>query len=221
MKNYSITIHYGFKILSTSFWLTYAVLLSSCTNMLPQHEKKALSSSRIQVKLNQYNQSAFKQVEARFFSYQSKELVYRVLSDIEKTPLWLERLDSLEVLEIYNNQHYLLRTTLNSPWPFNNRELITCVNTSFNATVTTITIYSCSERVAENQQYLRLLQVESSWTISELADSRVEIHYKTWLNPSGNVPAFIFNSALMNNAKTSLEKLQLIIEQSSLAQYPY
>ncbi len=143
------------------------------------------------------------------------------MSDIDQTPQWLDRIVSLELLAVYNNYQYLLRSIIDSPWPFKDRETFTCVNTDFTKTIITIKIFSCSKLVSIDAQYLRLLQVESSWTIKEISESLVEISYKTWIDPSGNVPAFIFNSELISNTKDSLNKLQKIIKNSSLGQYSY
>ncbi len=216
-----MTITYRFSVFSVGFLLACILLLSSCVSKLPQQEKTPKSLSPLQVKLSQYQQSDFKQVEATFSTGKSKELVFRVISDIEQTPQWLDRLDSLEILTSYNHHQYLLRTIIASPWPFKDRELITCVNTDFNKTETTIKVFSCSDRVPVDEQYVRILDVRSSWTITETSSSMVEINYKAWLDPSGNVPVFIFNSALIDNAKISLKQLQIIIENASLAQYWY
>jgi len=203
------------------YFLTACILLLASCSTVPPQENSSPSVNRLLVKLTKYKQSAFNQVEARFVTHQSKALVFRVLSDIKKTPQWLDKIKRLEVVAEYNHHQFLLRSIIDSPWPFQDREIITCVNNDFLASVTTINIFSCSERVSIKPQYLRLSQVESSWTIKDLPDSSVEITYKTWMNPSGNVPAFIFNSQLLDTTKVSLKKLQTIIENASLAQYYY
>ncbi|PKG38319.1 hypothetical protein [Psychromonas sp. Urea-02u-13] len=213
------------KILKNCFLFTSITLLAGCA-IVHQEEEVPLKSQQkynpnFQVKLNQYQQSNFKQVEATFFTQQPKELVFRVLSNIEQTSQWLQRLDSLEVLTVYNNHQYLLRTVINSPWPFKNRELITCVDTFFEEDNTTINIYSCSERVESDEVNLRLSQLESSWKITKISDSLVEVNYKAWLDPAGIVPAFIFNSELIDGTKADFIKLQAIINDASLDQYSY
>jgi len=212
---------YFLKILMRGFLPCLILLLPGCI-IIQQEPQEALKiKTASQIKLNQYKQSSFKQVEATFFTYQSKELVFRVLSNIKQTPQWLSRIDNLETLAVYNNHQYLLRTVINSPWPFKKRELITCVDTFFEENITHINISSCSEKVALNGQFVRLLNVESSWTIKKMSNSLVEVNYKTWIDPSGNVPAFIFNSELINSTRADLKKLQAIIENASLEQYSY
>jgi len=210
-----------FKVLQASFLVVSLLLLSSCVITHREVDKQVKTTADLQVKLNQYKQSNFKQVEATFFTQQSKALVFRVLSDIKQTSQWLKRVESLQVLAVYNNHQYLLRTVINSPWPFQDRELITCVDTFFEEKLTTIKIFSCSDKVPIDDQYQRLLHVESSWQIKEVSDSLVEVNYKTWIDPAGVVPAFIFNSELINNTKVDFKKLQTIIENASLAQYAY
>jgi uncharacterized membrane protein len=209
------------KIYTGFFGLLTLMMLAGCASQPKQQQQVQQLNAHIQVKLNHYQQSDFKQVEATFYTHQPKALVFRVLSDIKQTSQWIEKLESIEVLYVYNNSQYLLRTTINSPWPFQNRELITCVDTFFEEKVTTITIYSCHERVAINDQYLRLTHAKSSWRLTEAADSRVEVNYKTWIDPAGYVPAFIFNHELIKNTKIDLKKLQRIIENAAMAQYAY
>lgn len=209
------------SIISVCFLLVSTLWLSGCANVQLQQKKVAESMASVQVDLKQHKQSDFKQVEARFYTYKSKELVFRVLSNIKQTSQWLQRLDSVEVLTVYNNQKYLLRTIINSPWPFKNRELITCVNTSFEETIITINIVSCSEQVATNDLYVRVSQVESSWVIKKRSDSLVEVNYKTWIDPAGNVPAFIFNNELVDSTERDLKKLNAIINDASLEQFSY
>jgi hypothetical protein len=191
--------------------------------MIVQQKEKieAELKADIKVELKQYKQSDFKQVVATFFTHQSKELVFRVLSNIDQTQKWLERVKVVEVLEIYNNQHYLLRTVISTPWPFKDRELITCVETTFNELITTINIMSCSERVPIDTLYLRLPQVESSWKIRKITNSLVKVEYQTWLDPAGNIPVFIFNNELIESTQADLKKLQRIIEDASLEQFAY
>jgi len=168
--------------------------------------------------------SEFKRITANFTSPKSKELVFRVLSDLKRTSLWLAEIDSIETLAVYNNSQYLLRTIINSPWPFQPRELITCVDTSFEPNVTTITVVSCSERWPINKQYVRVKALSSSWRIVDISDTSeagVRITYRAWLEPQGNVPAFFFNQQLVSKTEASLSKLQEIIQASHLSQYSY
>lgn len=212
--------HY-LKISRICFFGVSTLLLSSCVAVPLQGKESPKSKHKIQVELTRYKQSDFKQVEATFFTEKSKQLVFRVLSNVEKTSQWLDRVESVEVLNAYNNHQYLLRTIINSPWPFKDRELITCVNTFFDENITTINIFSCSDRVPKNDLFVRILQVESSWTIKRVSASLVEVNYKAWLDPEGYVPGFIFNRELIKNTNTDLKKLYLIINNASLQQYSY
>lgn len=201
--------------------LASILFLCSCIIVHKEQEQVAKISTEIQVQLHQYKQSDFKQVEATFLTHQSKALVFRVLSDINKISQWLQQAKSIEVLAGYNNHQYLLRMLINSPWPFKNRELITCVNTFFDKNITTIKIFSCSDRVPINDRYVRLQHIESSWKITKISDTLVKVHYKAWLDPEGVVPAFLFNSKLIDSTEVDLKKLQIMINNASIEQYSY
>lgn len=199
------------------------LLLSGCvstdnkqkTNRVHNQQDNAL------LQLKQYQDSDFNEVEVSFYSQQSRALIFRVLTDIDKTPLWFKRVQKLEVLEVYNNQSFLLRTIISTPWPFKDRELISCVNTVFAETSTTINIHACSERVKQSDKFLRLTQMQSSWQLTQIDDQLVKVNYKIWLDPQGHVPAFIYNRELKANTLTDMKKLQTVINQASIQDYPY
>jgi len=200
------------------FILSWA--MSGCTTT-PEQDVEPHNTATVLVGLESVADSGFKRVSARFTSHKSKALVFRVLSDLKRTPLWLEEVDSIETLAVYSNSQYLLRTIINSPWPFRSRELITCVDTSFEPSVTTITIVACSERWPIDKQYVRVDALRSSWRIENSSDSSVSINYRAWLEPQGNVPAFLFNQQLAGRTDKSLRKLLKMIQDSDLSQYSY
>lgn len=204
-------------------WFTLALFLMGGCALIEQEQQRSEDKAQAdtQLQLTQYQQSSFKQVEVTFFTTQSKELVFRVLSDIENTSKWFERIKELEVLEVYSNQEYLLRTLIAAPWPFKDRELITCVETQFEPLVTRIIIKSCSERVELDDNFLRLVNMQSSWEISKINAGLVKVNYKTWLDPGGHVPAFIYNRELVTNTGGDMERLQTIINNASMQQYSY
>ncbi len=211
------------KNLYTSLLLVSVSLFMGCATISPAPkaviEPKSMTS--LQVSLNAYPQSSFKQVQAKFFTRQSKELVFRVLSDVAKTPQWLSPVASVEMVTMYNNRQFLLRTVLDSPWPFKQREIVSCVNSTFAETRISIKIESCSDRLPLADKFVRLTQLKSSWNIRTISEYLVEINYKTWLDPSGNVPAFIFNNELIGTSTTALKKLQEIIKKAKLDDYDY
>jgi len=175
----------------------------------------------LQVYLSTYPNSDFKQVNATFNTNKSKEVVFRVLSSLEKTTQWLEEIEQIEALSIYSNSQFLLRTLINSPWPFKQRELISCVKTSFEDTVTIIDVTSCSERWPLSNNYVRVSEVASRWVITATSNSTSQVNYQTWLDPQGLVPAFFFNQQLKKSTEKSLKKLQKIIATATLDQFSY
>ena len=193
----------------------------SCATHQRHSSNQVLSQpvEQLLVQLYDYPNSDFKQVTARFTTPKSKELVIRVLSSLEHTSQWLEEVASIETLVMVSHSEFVLRTVLNSPWPFKQRELISCVTTNFEPQVTTINIESCSDRLALNEQFVRITDLKSRWVITATSKSSVVVNYQTWLDPAGAVPAFFFNLQLEKTTVKSLNRLQKVIEQASLDQY--
>jgi len=190
--------------------------LPSCAIFSPQNIQ-SIKENSLRVSLESQQGSAFKRVTATFTTTRSKDVVFRVVSDLAKTPQWIPEVSSITPLKIYNNNDFLLRTVLNSPWPFMPRELITCVHTIFKPERIIIDIKSCSDGFAIDGQYVRVEQLNSRWTITQVSSKEVEIQYQAWLDPQGYVPAFFFNNELKNSSTRSFQLLRKIIEETDLS----
>jgi len=171
-------------------------------------------TTSLSVSLTPKQGSEFKRVTVKFTTKKSKELVFRVVSDLTKTAQWITEVSTIIPLKTYSNNHFLLRTVLDSPWPFLQRELITCVSTKFDPKSTIIDVVSCSQRHPLDSQYVRVSQLQSRWMINQVNQEYVEVNYQTWLDPKGFVPAFFFNRALESSTTASFKRLQQLIENA-------
>lgn len=189
------------------------VSLSYCVNIPQASLNHSTTLSRISL-VNKVG-SDFHQINATFQVTGDKTTAFKVISDLSTTKEWLPEVESIQTLEIYDFNNFLLRTVLDSPWPFKQRETITCVSTAFDEEEIRIDIKSCPQRYPANESYVRVEQLKSSWRIKQLANNTVEIDYQTWLDPKGYVPAYFFNQQLLTRTKNSLNKLQTIINDTS------
>ncbi len=197
------------------------VTLISCSSVQDKPSNVALLDANFTVELTQYQQSSYKQIEAKFSTEQSLQLVFRVISDLELTTQWFDYLKEIETLKMYSNNQFLLRSVINSPWPLTAREIITCVDTDFEAQTISIRVNSCSEKHPINDAFVRVIDAKSTWTLQQQASGRVLISYEAWLDPSGNIPALFYNQQLIDSTTDSFQKLIKLIEASSLNQYDY
>ncbi|WP_261842341.1 START domain-containing protein [Aliamphritea ceti] len=170
--------------------------------------------------VNDQEYSPFKQVRAHFIVKKPPTLVFRVLSDLQLTPSWFSYLRTLDTLEIYSPRSFLTRATLESPWPFLPRDLISCVTTHFAEQQITIKLKDCYDKYPLQERSLRITASDSQWIITKLGeDTRIE--YQAWTDPGGNVPAFVYNSLLIDTTQETLNKLKQIINARSLSDYSY
>ncbi len=197
------------------------ILLPGCTSLQKQprttSDKLTLKTN---IQLSSVENSPFKQVNVQFYSSQPKQLVFRVIADLSKTVDWFDNLESIETLQTYSNTDFLVRSVINSPWPFKARELITCVATDFATNQTRIKISACSDRIEQDANLIRITQAESSWLIEEQA-GLVKISYKAWINPAGKVPIALFNQQLVYSTRKSINKLRILIAKASPENYSY
>jgi len=187
--------------------------LSHCVNTPhsnPQHTKIPATH----ISLVNVEDSDFHQINATFQVKSDRATAFKVISNLSATKDWLPEVVSIQTLEIYDFNNFLLRTVLDSPWPFKQRETITCVSTTFEQHTTAIDIKSCPKRYPVNKNYVRVEHLKSSWRIKQLDNNNVEIDYQTWLDPTGYVPAYFFNQQLLTRTTRSLKKLQTLINDA-------
>lgn len=187
--------------------------LNYCAN-IPRSNLQQTKSPIAKIALVNVQDSDFHQINATFQVKSDKATTFKVISNLSTTKQWLPEVASIQTLKIYDFNNFLLRTVLDSPWPFKQRETITCVSTIFDEKTTHIDIKSCTKRYPVNESYVRVEHLKSSWRIKQLTNDIVEIDYQTWLNPAGNVPAYFFNQALFKQTKKSISKLQTLINST-------
>ena len=194
------------------------LFLSACSTFVNDTSSQ---NGELRIALTSYPGSSFKQVQAVMTVEQSSDLVFRVLSDIKRTPSWFDRLEQMHNLAFYDVNNFLVQALLDSPWPFKDREIISCVGTEFGERQTRIEIRSCNERHRQTQGYLRVERARSTWILTPLADGKTEIQYRAWLEPGGWVPAWFFNTQLRSNAAKTLTALRKELALSKREDYAY
>ena len=201
--------------------LTTSLMLNGCGLLKTIPANPYHPANDLKLTLKNHPDSAFQQLESSFLARQSLQLTYLVISNIALTPQWFDGLTSIELLKQTSNKQFLLRSIIDSPWPFKSRELITCVDTAFSKSVIDIKINSCSEKRPVTGEYVRVKHANARWTITQTATNAVRVNYQAWLDPQGKVPAFFFNSKLLSSSAKSLQKLQLLIHQARKEDYAY
>jgi hypothetical protein len=168
----------------------------------------------IQITAKAYPNSDFKQVNASFYTKRSKIQTFKVISNLALTNQWFDRLDKIETLAIRTNNDFVIRSIISSPWPFKDRELISCIHTQFKEKVVTIDVSNCSLQQPINQRFVRVEHAQSNWQIQQLDNNLVKINYQAWVDPAGNVPATFFNLSLVNSTRQSMQALQQILQSN-------
>ncbi len=196
-----------------------AIFMNGCATLRQQaalstEQSTEQSKASLVVKLIPVKNSQYMQVEGTFTSMRSRLLIFSLLSDLDLTEQWFDKLLSIETLVQYNNNQFLMRSVMDSPWPIQNRELITCVTTEFNQKTTLIDIRACSERARASKNLVSITKAYSSWTITTLSSKLNQITYKAWLDPAGNIPAVVFNRQLIASTKRTLSQLQVLLDKT-------
>ena len=200
------------------------ISLAGCSSLgnqsVPPSADSGIYTALYDYPIHEQEYSDFKQVRAHFTINKPPALIFRVLSDTQLTPSWFSYLQTLDTVEIYSSRSFLTRATLDSPWPFLPRDLISCVTTHFEKQRISIKLKDCHNKYPQQEDSLRITASDSHWMITE-HEEETRIEYQAWTDPGGNVPAFIYNSLLIETTQETLNKLRQILKSKSLTDYSY
>jgi len=67
--------------------------------------------------------------------------------------------------------------------------------------------------IPEQDNYVRILDVSTRWTLTKSSDGNTQIEYLAYANPSGNLPAWIANRATLKETLKSLRALRKVLTE--------
>jgi len=197
--------------------LLTTLIVSGCSSSSTDHSQTSVLTASllqhpIQIDAKSYPNSHFKQVNASFHTNRSKAHTFKIISNLALTTQWFDRLKKIETLAIHTNNDFVIHSVISSPWPFKDRELISCVHTEFTENIITIDIDHCSAQQPIDNNFVRVEKAQSHWRIQQRENGLVKIHYQAWVEPAGYVPSTFFNLSLIKSTRQSMQALQKILE---------
>lgn len=127
----------------------------------------------------------------------SLNAIAAILMDVEGYDDWVyASMESYTIKAISDTEAYYY-TSLNFPWPLNNRDLV--LHSRFWQDEKTLAIHSdtrCIENVMEElQDFVRIKKADLRWSFTPLPSGKVRVEYYLNSDPGGSIPAWMVNLA--------------------------
>ncbi|QUM76878.1 START domain-containing protein [Moritella sp. 24] len=121
------------------------------------------------------------------------------------------------ISEVSDTQKYSYSIN-NAPWPVTDRDLVVYSVTEQNSSdySVTISLSSAFEKVEEDNDYVRVKELNGTWTFTPMDDGIVEVTYQLFLDPAGNLPSMIAATTVVDTPYYTLLNLREIISKPEL-----
>lgn len=112
-----------------------------------------------------------------------------LLQDYEAMPDWLYRTREISQIERVSDTEGYSYSINAMPWPLRDRDIVlhTRMEQDPESHVLTTRAVGVPDYRPEDERYVRMPVIESSWTFSPLPDGRVQIEFRGFADPGGGV----------------------------------
>lgn len=107
-----------------------------------------------------------------------------------------------------NDKQHVFYAHKDLPWPIKDRDIITLLTLDkLNPTITKLTLESLPYALPSKAKTIRVKTVMGHWLLEEMGD-KTKVTQQLFLDPEGNLPAFIVNNLLIKGPFQTFKDLQ-------------
>lgn len=136
-----------------------------------------------------------------------------LLEDTASISKWAQNTEKARLLGTPDSHSHLVQTYFTATWPVAKRDMITQSSWQQDPTtgVLTMTVSDMGQHFPPAQGYVRMQQVQGSWTLTPLPNGMLRIQYQGQADPAGKLPHFIADKvALKAMFKTFIELVKVL-----------
>ncbi|MCP4454199.1 MAG: START domain-containing protein [Planctomycetes bacterium] len=206
------------KLRSISLWL----VVMCGTGLLASDSKEArwtLAKNKqgIKVFTRKVKGIDFKEFKGVMTVKTSLTSLVALLGDAKAMPDWMANCTRVEVLKQISDQETYTYTLSKAAWPVTDRDAVLHNVTSQDGStlVVTIKVIGKPDHIARKKNIVRIKRIESVWQFTPKPDGFVEVVYQALSDPSGTLPAWLVNSAVVSQPYSTLLKMRKVIKRKT------
>ncbi|KZY44300.1 MULTISPECIES: START domain-containing protein [unclassified Oleiphilus] len=138
-------------------------------------------------------------------------------TDISAMELWLQDCAKSEVLRRISNKDFYIYQRTSAPWPVSDRDYVLHANIKQDPKTYAVTMtFEASTAVKQNHEdCVPVTQLTGYWRFTPQGDGYIFVEYETHADPSGDLPAWLANSFVVDQPLGTLEKMRRRVESNS------
>ncbi|KAF0196236.1 MAG: lipid-binding START domain-containing protein [Bacteroidetes bacterium] len=127
-------------------------------------------------------------------------LVCSLIGDPARLDWWDDDIRDIRVLAYEKDKLIRYYFVYDVPWPFTDRDLVAEVKLSGDPLTGPRTVFSkpLLNLVPRYPEMVRVTDFWQKWTIRPLKDGKVQVTLEGYINPAGDVPAWLYNMVIVD-----------------------
>jgi hypothetical protein len=186
------------------------ILVFSCTSLSAQPWVFVKEKDGISLYSSQLENSSFKSFHGEVDIRGDFEKVSAMIGDPSNLDWWAENVKNIQVLFYEKDKQVRYYFEYHVPWPFANRDLVTNVEINEDSVTGIKTIFSTPLPgvVPHKPGLVRVIDYWQKWTLQPLGDGMIHITLEGYINPAGDVPAWLYNIVVVDIPLRLLQKIK-------------
>lgn len=195
-------------------YLTFLILIISSLALNAQDWECAKERDGIKIFTCHDTASSYKLFKGEIDLQSDVNTVSNLIEDVRKFDEWDDDISNIRVLDDNPGKFFRYYVQYDVQWPFEDRDL--CVEaeirTDSNTSNRIISSRSDPEAVPEVPEFVRIKKYWQKWTITPTGAGKVHLILEGFVDPAGDIPAWLANLAITNAPLNMLRKIREILE---------
>jgi hypothetical protein len=140
----------------------------------------------------------------------SADSVCSMLGNPDNSDWWDKEISHVRVLDYKKDDYVRYYLVYNLPWPLTNRDLVaeTQVKPGSASGEYVYLTNPVRNQIPEDPDRVRIRKYQQKWTVEPVSDHEVKVTLEGFLDPGGNIPAWIFNMVVADAPVRAIKSLR-------------
>jgi len=191
-------------------YLTFLILMISNPVLNAQDWECAKERDGIKIFTCHDSASSYKLFKGEIDLQSDVNTVSDLIEDVRNFDEWDDEISNIRVLDDNPGKFIRYYVQYDVPWPFADRDL--CVEaeirTDSNTSDRIISSRSDPDAVPEDPEFVRIRKYWQKWTIMPTGAGKVHVILEGFVDPAGDIPAWLANLAITNAPLNMLRKIR-------------
>ena len=135
-------------------------------------------------------------------------------TDIKEMKNWLQDCEESQIIQQTSAQDVYFYQRTSAPWPVSDRDYVlhSHIEQDPNTFIVTMTFEASTRFSKSDEDCVPVIKLRGFWRFTPKEKGRIDVEYETHADPSGDIPAWLANSFVIDQPLGSLANLRARVE---------